>query len=375
MEVAIPSLKNDFHFDSAATSPYVSAPSSPKRFGDPFDYYYHYSSAPSSPSRLASIFSSSNIPFSWEDKPGTPRSPVPAGTTTNDDDYDDDDDFAFDFSGRLDNGAPPPDLITADELFEKGKIRPLKPPPRLYAPSLDSPRSPKPRSPRGKPKSTSDGEGFDPFTAAMVEATRERGRERAAPSSQSPSITSSRSRKGSRSLSPMRSGVTGFFQKSSNRESTADRSTVASECLKTTSGRKWRLRDLLLFRSASEGRATGNKSKDPLRKYTILSSSSPNASPSSASLFSPSPVRRGGGEDSISSSFRSTDSGGSTRRGNVSAHEMHYMSNRAASEEMKKKTALPFNHRQGLFGCLRFNPAVHSIARGFHNSYSFGRRQ
>ncbi|KAL1543985.1 hypothetical protein AAHA92_20894 [Salvia divinorum] len=32
------------------------------------------------------------------------------------------------------------------------------------------------------------------------------------------------------------------------------------------------------------------------------------------------------------------------------AHELHYTTNRAQAEEMKKKTFLPY--RQGLFGCL-----------------------
>lgn len=404
MEVVVP--VKDFHFDSAASSPYVSAPSSPKRFGrggssDPFDYYCHYTSAPTSPSRVAAILASSSaVPFDWEEKPGTPKSPR----------SDDVDDFAFDFSGQLEKGVPLPDLTTADELFEEGKIRPLKlkPPPRLYNLSTvdksnkdsagsSSPRSPKspnrglwaPRG-RGKVVSSSEGKGFDPFAAAMTEATRGRERETGSSSKSSvqpsSSISSSRSRKGSRSLSPMRSGSGvggGFFSKSSSTTTTShsnsstSATTIASECLKTTTSggsRKWRLRDLLLFRSASEGRATGNKSKDPLRKYTMMPSSSKSSSPSFS--FS----SRKGGDDSRNSSFRSIDSGGSgssIRRSagsGASAHEVHYVSNRAASEEMKKKTALPFN-RQGLFGCLRFNPAVHSVARGFHNSYSFGRRQ
>lgn len=375
MEVMVPSA-TDFNFDSTASTPYVSAPSSPKRFGgDPFDYYYHYTSAPTSPSRVAAIFASSSVPLDWDHKP---NSSPPA-----------DDDFAFDFSGQLEKGLPMPDLTDADVLFEKGKIRPLKPPPRLYNPSSDAastPRSPKsPARRRWSPRTPTGNKEIDPFTAAMVETTRERGRERGKASSNASqeaatTISSSRSRKGSRSLSPMRSGVGGFFSRSSDSAVTSkeSKSTIASECLKartsggsnSNNGKKWRLRDLLLFRSASEGRVTGNKSKDPLRKYTLVynQTNSPVSSPSSF---------RKGGEDSRNSSFRSSDGGGSIRRSTgqaVSAHEIHYVSNRVASEEMKKKTALPFN-RQGLFGCLRFNPAVNSIARGFHNSCSFGRRQ
>lgn len=382
----------DFHFDSTSTTPYVSAPSSPKRFGDPFDLYCHYTSAPTSPTRAAAIYAHFNtlstnnsfrlssasspsvIPFDWEEKPGTPKA---RSTTAAASDHDSADafDFAFDFSGQLDKGGMPPALTTADELFEGGKIRPLKPPPRLQYPVTDdrssvassprSPRSPKARgvwSPLHRGKGRKEKE-FDPFTAAMVEATRERGRERA-PVSPS-NFSSSRSRKGSRSLSPLRGGG-GFFQKSLN--STLPPAAASStNGLKSGGSKKWRLRDLLLFRSASEGRATGNRSKDPLRKYTLLSTSN-----SSSSFPLPVSNKKGlVGEDPRDTSFRSVDSSGSTRTGNrshVSAHEMHYTVNRAASEEMKKKTPLPY--RQSLFSCLRFNPAVNSIARGFGNCFT-----
>lgn len=69
-------------------------------------------------------------------------------------------------------------------------------------------------------------------------------------------------------------------------------------------------------------------------------------------------------EDVRNSSFRSTESSGSVsrRRGPVSAHELHYTVNRAASEEMKKKTFLPY--KQGLLGCLGFSPGMNQISRG-----------
>jgi hypothetical protein len=110
--------------------------------------------------------------------------------------------------------------------------------------------------------------------------------------------------------------------------------------------RKWRIRDFLLFRSASEGRAN---EKDPLRKYTALSKKSVAAA-----------------EDDVrNSSFRSTESSGSfsRRRGPVSAHELHYTLNRAATEEMRKKTFLPY--KRGLLGCLGSNHhRMDQISRG-----------
>ena len=93
----------------------------------------------------------------------------------------------------------------------------------------------------------------------------------------------------------------------------------------SSSSKKWRLRDFLLFRSASEGRAA---EKDPLRKYSVAAA-----------------------EEVIG------------RRRRRSAHEVHYMANKAMSEEMKKKTFLPY--KQGILGRLAFNPALHAISNGF----------
>jgi len=89
--------------------------------------------------------------------------------------------------------------------------------------------------------------------------------------------------------------------------------------------RKWRLKDLFLFRSASEGRASGGK--DPLLKYSMLKSG-------------------GGGND---------------------AQVQH-------AQEMRRRTTtpLPF-HRNSLFGYLRSNPAIHTISRKL-SSYSSSNR-
>ncbi|CAL9150120.1 uncharacterized protein LOC103992219 [Musa acuminata AAA Group] len=364
MEVVVP--VQDLHFDSACTSPYVSAPSSPKLLGEPFDFFRHYTSAPTSPTRASAIYArfdavsyNDSLPpaaaasgngFDLEEKPGTTK---PRGRSTKDE-QEDVSDFVFEFSGHLDKDGLPV-LTTADELFEEGRIRPLKPPRRVTHQVMEdassvasSPRSPKQRglwSPchRG---SGGRGEEFEPFSAATVDVTRDRGSEK---KPNPPSFSSSRRRKGWRSLSPLREG--GLFRTAAN--NTPPPPTVSTAALKTGGGsgsKKWRLMDLLLFRNASEGRATGNRSKDPLRKYTLLSP------PSSSN-------KKATTEDLKNSSFRSTDSSGSIRRRRASSHEMHYAANRAASEELKKKTALPY--RQSLFGCLRFNPAVLSISRAF----------
>lgn len=337
----MPMAASDFHFESACSTPYTSAPSSPKAFGNIYAFY----SAPTSPSRSSSIYSHFNampattpsspssyaIPFDWEEKPGTPKFAQPSDGDTREDgkDYD----FAFDFSGQLEK-IP---LTAAEELFEEGKIRPLRPPPRLQlATREDNRRSPgsSPKSPKifrnafSPRKKRSD---IDPFAAA-IEKTRKgpetrRGRERAPVSD--PSVSA---RRASRSHSPFR--VSDSIPNSNTNPS-------CPSSLKG-SNKKWRLKDLLLFRSASEGRATD---PDPIRKYGSV-------------------LPRKGAEDVKNASFRSTDSGGSvsgSKKGPVSAHEMHYTANRAVAEEMKRKTFLPY--RQGLLACLGFNPAAHGIAK------------
>ncbi|PKA50011.1 hypothetical protein AXF42_Ash017550 [Apostasia shenzhenica] len=352
MEVVVPPV-HEFHFDSATTTaPYKSpGPSSPNLTGgsDILDLMYsHHASAPASSTSSASaaIYSSflnadgncgsrlSSVPFDWEEKPGTPKPNIAGDRRDDPDDFDFDFAFAFDFSGQLQDRALTPELTTADELFEQGKIRPLKPPPRLYLPELDQqsgsggrPRSSKFKINRGRGRV---GGKQDPFVAAMAEVTRER-----------------------------RSDWSHHCQASSPppHPTPPIASTLCSGKGGGSGGRRWRLENLLFFRSALEGRATGDRRKDPLHRYTVLLPSSP----SSSSLASPKMKKGMGGEDSRSSSFRSVDSGGTVRRrgasGSASSHEMHYAAHRAAAEKMKKKTALPYT--MSFFSCFG-NSAVHS---------------
>lgn len=379
MSVPLPPPPVDFNFDSNCSSPYMTAPSSPQRIGNIFF------SAPTSPTRASLSFfhdlrnddelprhssASSSVPFLWEEKPGVPKSNNNSQVV---DDGIENEDFEFNFSGQLERTP-----LSADELFDGGKIRPLKLPPRLQSgDGLSSPASnsnlssPRSRISQGKrivqeafsPRSQK--RDFDPFAAAMEETRKSegslqnqtnRGRERA-----SSTISG---RKGSRSCSPLRVSdimcdsvsedfsqtAKGVSSSTSNTKpstttnpSTSPYASLLSSISFTKGYRKWRLKDFLLFRSASEGRATD---KDPLRKYTMLS-------------------KKVAEEDAKNnSSFRSSESSGSAsrRRTAVSAHELHYTVNRAASEEMKKKTFLPY--KQGLLGCLGFNPGMQEISRG-----------
>ncbi|KAI4298440.1 hypothetical protein L6164_031999 [Bauhinia variegata] len=379
MEVVIPVSPVDFNFDSNCSSPYMTAPSSPTHFGN------FFFSAPTSPTRASAFFqelnqlarhssaAASSVPFDREQKPAVPKS-------KRENDFDQNEDFEFGFSGPLDR------TLTAEELFDGGKIRPLRPPPLLpsggaLSAPVSNASSPRSNTSRGKKinqeafSSRHQKRDFDPLVATTEETRRRegrnqqsteqehgqrRGRERASLFSYS---STSSGRKASRSLSPLRvSDIAGdsddISQSDTGFSSTTSNSTKAStisshtsflsSILFTKGYRKWRFKDFLLFRSASEGRATGGK--DVIGKYVALS-------------------KKAAAEDDVrNSSFRSTESCGSVsrRRGPVSAHELHYTVNRAASEEMKKKTPLPY--RQGLWGCLgfNFNPGngVHKVTRG-----------
>ncbi|KAJ0077052.1 hypothetical protein Patl1_36185 [Pistacia atlantica] len=292
MEVVMPVPATDFNFDSTCSSPYITAPSSPQRFGN------FFCSAPTSPCRVPSSFYPSTKLFNAEQH----------HSNNNDDDGED---FEFNFSGQLQRTS-----LSADELFDGGKIRPLKP------------------STNHESSSTSQ-KIKDPEKENMQQ--QQRGRERVS--------ISSCSRKGTRSLSPMR--VTDIIYEQEDDisptakiiSSTTDNNnnnSVLSAISFSKSYKKWKLKDLLLFRSASEGRATG---PDPLRKYSVLSKNI-NKEP----------------EDVKNSSFRSTDSAGSVsrRRGTVSAHELHYTANRAVSEGVEEEDFFAIQAR--IVGVLRVQP-------------------
>ncbi|KAI3774746.1 hypothetical protein L1987_49308 [Smallanthus sonchifolius] len=269
VQVVTPSPAVDFNYDSTSTSPYATAPSSPQ----------------------------STIPFTWEEKPGIPKH---NNLDNSEQEYaETDSDFAF---GYLERHS----ISAADELFDGGKIKPLKPPPRLHL-SNDSPRSPK--SPKLRFKEAlsprSKKHEFDPFSEALKQTSGEQTEtdESYQPRGREPRTTKNTRCKVSRSLSPLR--VSDIVN---NRKTSKDQSSPAG----LTWYNKWNLKNLLLFRSASEGSATTRKKNQ-------------------------------------SFSFRSADGG-------------------EPAEEVRGKTGLPY--RSGLMGCLRFHQnagSVHEISRGINS--------
>ncbi|XP_034218080.1 uncharacterized protein LOC117629634 [Prunus dulcis] len=343
MEVVIPTrTAMDFDFNSARSSPCVTAPSTPRRFGE------FYMSAPTSPTRMSDFyrefeeFSNSN----WEDdEPPTHEGATPKSPKSPKDEFGFED-FAFDVSEEVERTS-----LSAEELFDGGVIRPFKPPP-----ATNTPRTPSffrqvlsPRWKKGKdhPLGPSSTTQMDNTTKRSDQ--HQRGRDRT-PAALSSSVSGHRA---TRSLSPLRVSEYQWEeeekqqqqqQQQQNNRQLAPKAMFSPSAAASASkaSKKWKLRDFLLFRSASEGRATD---KDPFRKYSNLFKKN---------------------EDVKNSSFRSIDSPAATssrRRGPVSAHELHYTMNKAVSNDMKKKTFLPY--KQGILGRLAFNPAVSALANGF----------
>lgn len=244
-----------------------------------------YATAPSSPHRFPTFFYSA------------PTSPIHHIQEDCQDTYNDSD-FAFDFSGQIE----PPSISAADELFHCGKIKPLNP--------FDSNDPPNPRYKKKK--------NFNSFIETFHQTVVQN------------QTTQNQPKRGRQTTTTTTTKISDILSDQDINQKNS-----------ITWYNKWNLKNLLLFRSASEGSAT--RRKMPVNKYSRITKCN---------------------EDAIkNSSFRSTDSCNSVRK--VSAHEMHYTANRAAAEEMKRKTYLPY--KSGLFGCLGFHNnggSVHEISRG-----------
>ncbi|KAF5814400.1 hypothetical protein HanRHA438_Chr03g0121651 [Helianthus annuus] len=297
-QLLMPSPAAEFNFDSASTSPYATAPSSPNTLFPKFFYTAttsHHASSPINHNAVDGFESTDTLESSQQVVDEQKNEGLQQA--------DDDMDFAFEFSGQLER----PSISDAEELFDGGRIRPLEPqpqpppPPKIFGEmGLETPKP-------------------------QTQILSPRGRERTG--------TAMR-HKVSRSLSPL--GVADV------RSDDYKVSTTQSSPFGFTWYNKWNLKNLLLFRSTSEGSAT--TSDDQLKKYAIITK---------------------GDHDVKNSSFRSDGGsvGGSSRRmkRKMSAHEIHYTANRAVAEEMRRKTFLPY--KSGLLGCLGFSQDLRDVSR------------
>eukprot|EP00249_Psilotum_nudum_P018579 c26872_g1_i1 orf=526-1824(-) len=384
---------------STASTPFVSAPSSPGRNGQMHGFFFSAPTSPSWATRMQfqeTLYGSTEamalVPFSWEEKPGTPRRELetndkeeagPNSLTGSD----------FEFSARFSEfeelPMSPTPMSTANELFFNGQILPLRVPPRLEQPlsvrelmaaefqqescfcstkSASGPIS-VPQSPCSPLKhgqlnhmkgsfcgiSNPAQQVVDPFAVAIEEMVK--------------GETENRHRR-TRSFSPLR-----IFHldeqpsKSSDRQglqstSTSNDEKDASKYSKRSSpktSKRWTLKSLLR-RSRGEGRpqtgeSSGRWTELPVREMR----SSRGSGRSDGSLSSSDSLSRE--RDSARSSVEVKSSAGAINgtawgingrrklpKGTASPHELHYTMQRAQTEELKKKTFLPY--RQGLLGCL-----------------------
>lgn len=332
LQVDIPSSPpHNFNFNNNNNNSWRSttpcSPSTPKPFGGGSDLYFL--SAPTSPNRAFNFYQEfeefSNNNYYAASQPTSPahRSIINAA----------EDDFSFQVNiGAADNP------VSAHELFDGGRIRPSEPAEIHKTPSPKKKSSTtfwEALSPnkKGRRHSTSPF-GLNSDQQQQV-TTMMRGREKTISNSGSGRM------RAARSLSPHHRESSSNYDYHTHQQiqkpnlnplvteppQSSTRTTLGSLVLQTKTSRRWRLKDFLLFRSASEGRASD---KDPLRKYSTLF------------------YRKLDDKSSLSSSsnsFRSTTTDGSTSKRMVSAHEMHYTTNKAVSDHRKKKTFLPYKER------------------------------
>lgn len=325
---------------SACSTPFVSAPSSPCRgSSSPPGYFF---SAPASPMHfvLYSAPSSSTTRSTESEFPKHDSSSLS--------------EFEFDFSSQLSSSSGPLDggsMISADELFSNGQIKPLKlsshlQKPQILAPLLDL--------------ETEEEEDDGDFHGEIV---NRRGRDL--------KLRSRSVNRKARSLSPLRNQCEEENDTSAKLE---DENVPCAEttpsCSASSTGRnsmKWIFLNNLLHRSKSEGgRANGkekfwsNISFSPCKEKKTKSQplTQPSDDSTNQTQKQKQPTPKGGGKPT---------NGIAKRRGlKPSAHELHYTTNRAQAEEMKKRTYLPYRH--GLFGCLGFTSKGYTALNGLARS-------
>ncbi|KAJ0246415.1 Uncharacterized protein HA466_0169560 [Hirschfeldia incana] len=364
---------------SACSTPFVSAPSSPGRDPPPPGYFF---SAPSSPIHFF-LRTASAATSEKSKKLDSSSSSSPGGG-----------DFEFDFSSRLSSSSGPlggaPTMTSAEELFSNGRIKPMKlsshlQRPQILAPLIDL------ETEEGEDDGEEDGGGVS-----------RRGRDL--------KLRSRSVHRKARSLSPLRNAAYQWNEeeeeevgvvvveesevkecirklqedyeeeetKNNNENATSAETTPscsASSSRSSSYGRnskKWIFIKDLLHRSKSEGRGNGKEKfwsnisfspsnfKDKKLKSQPLPGEAENAENKKQKQKQTAPAKK-------SPIAGKPTNGIAKRRGSQpSAHELHYTTNRAQAEEMKKRTYLPYRH--GLFGCLGFSSKGYSALNGLARS-------
>ncbi|CAD6203308.1 unnamed protein product [Miscanthus lutarioriparius] len=358
----------DDDVDSSCSTPFASAPSSPGRphaiGGGGGGYFF---SAPASP--IHHLLLSASCSAS-----ATPGAGVGRGCAG---------DAEFEFGGP---GGP---MISADELFHNGQIRPLTLPP---LPDLDPGSDDDDDDDCGSGRALpTRGRDLTPRSASVHRRARSMSPLRSA----SPRLKLINALVPAPDLGPAAPDATGTHgeeaappvtasSRSSSSSSTSSSSSAASSSARGS--RRWVfIRDMLLHRSKSEpGSSSSAHSCDSAPGAPPAAGA--NNKPERAWPFSPAWVARDrlaarlrpsrappaateaaggpGGDDAAGS--RAQGRGGRRRRSTTvaAAHERLYAApNRAQAEEMRRRTFLPY--RQGLLGCLGFSSRGYGALHGF----------
>ncbi|KAM0899148.1 hypothetical protein ACQ4PT_021452 [Festuca glaucescens] len=345
----------DDDIDSTCSTPFASAPSSPGRSPAVLGGGYFFS-APASPIHHL-LFSSAS---------GATDGGAHGGLG----------DAEFEF------GGPGEHMISADELFQNGQIRPLTLSP---LPDLDP---------------GSDGDGGDD------EAQRPARR-------REPALRSGSVHRRARSMSPTRSASprlkllnalvpapdlarsTGAELEApppvtaSSRSSSSSSTSSSSSASSARGSRRWVvLKDMLLHRSKSEP-GSGHAHDAPAaaaaakpektwqlshswasREKVIAKLRGARASPQSPAAAESGGAGTGGtGEESRTTRGQGREKGRRRSTTVAAAHERLYAApNRAQAEEMRRRTFLPY--RQGVLGCLGLSSRGYGALRGFSKTLS-----
>ncbi|KAG7024020.1 hypothetical protein SDJN02_15049, partial [Cucurbita argyrosperma subsp. argyrosperma] len=341
--------------DSSCSTPYVSAPSSPGRGPVPAFFY----SAPASPMHFVIT-----------------KNPTSSSSSPSMDNHSSS--FEFDFSARFgSNGrsSSMASMSSADELFHDGKIRPMK-----LSTHLELPLVPMLDLENGDGK----GDGIVEFVRGRDLRLRDKFQ-----------------RRRTRSMSPLRyspiewteceygdginvecsvteneiSGECGVMEKVEEIASNFEVSTPsisASSSRSSSAGRsskRWIFLKDFLYRSKSEGRSNNNFWSNISFHAKEKKSGGENQRIAKQRFINPLVNRSSEGKKAKGAVGTKKDgakkpsNGVGKRRVPPSPHERHYAANRAHSEEMKKKTYLPY--RQGLLGCLGFSSKGYGAVNGF----------
>lgn len=339
--------------DSSCSTPYVSAPSSPGR-GQPYSGFYY--SAPASPMHFVlSTTSVKNV----------------ASTSISSPSED------FDFSARLTTeggGAEDGSMSSADELFLNGQIRPMKlsthlKRPQVLAPllDLDENEDEEEKSCRGRdtklrnrslrrrtrsmsPLRTTSYEWQEDYEEEELEVVVVKEKKKKKNENEE-IIKQDDEEETSNETTPCPSG-------SSSRSSSVGRSS-----------KRWVFLKEFLYRSKSEGRNNTHKfwsgiSFSPVKDKKldkIATHKTDKNSPTDTSETTKKGKQNGNTKEGKKKLVNGSGIG--KRRVPPSPHELHYTTNRAQSEEMRKKTFLPY--RQGLLGCLGFSSKSYGAMNGF----------